>query len=113
MSRASNNSGIRTLEYKALIRQDRVEETDPTLRRASAAGLALPEEFKSREQMGGVRATLVGVGGNCFEGWKDQPLPQPGDKIYTARYAGIEVEGNDGQKYRLINDKDILAIIGA
>lgn len=107
----ANPSGIAPVEFKCLIKQDAVEDTDPTLKRAKASGLALPEEFKSREQMAGVRGVLIAAGGNAFEDWKP-PLPKPGDRIYTAKYAGIEVEGEDGQKYRLTNDKDILAVIG-
>lgn len=108
---SANKSGIAPCEYKCLIKQDAVEDTDPTLKSAKAAGLALPEEFKSREQMGGVRGRLIAIGGNAFQDWKP-PLPKPGDRIYTAKYAGIEVEGEDGQKYRIINDKDITGIIG-
>lgn len=109
---STNPSGINPFEFKVLIKQEAVEESDPELKRARAAGLALPEEFRQREQMGGVRAVLMAAGGNAFEDWKP-PVPKAGDRIYTAKYAGIEVVGNDGEKYRLINDKDVLAVIGA
>lgn len=108
----TNPSGIAPVEFKCLIKQDDVEDTDPDLKRAKAAGLVLAQEFKSREQMAGVRATLLAIGGNAFEDWKGQK-PKPGDRIYTAKYSGIEVIGEDGGKYRLINDKDCLAVIGA
>jgi co-chaperonin GroES (HSP10) len=106
-----NPAGIFPVEFKCLIKQEAVEDSDPELARAKRSGIVLPEEFKSREQMGGVRATLLAVGGNAFEDWKGEK-PKPGDRVYTARYSGIEVVGNDGGKYRLVNDKDCLAVIG-
>lgn len=110
MSSASN-PGIGPLEFKCLIKQDDIEDTDPDLKRAKAAGILLAQETKSREQMAGVRATLLAAGGNAFEDWNGLK-PKPGDRIYTAKYSGIEVVGEDGGKYRLVNDKDILAVIG-
>lgn len=107
-----NPSGIEPFEFKALIKQDSVEDSDPQLKSAKAAGIILSEQTKDREQMAGVRAMLIAVGGNAFEDWKP-PLPKVGDRVYTAKYSGVEVQGEDGQKYRLVNDKDILARIGA
>lgn len=104
----TNPSGIAPVEFKCLIRQ----ELSDTEKRAEASGLALPPELREREAMAGVRATLLAIGGNAFEDWKGQK-PKPGDRIYTAKYSGIEVIGEDGGKYRLVNDKDCLAIIGA
>jgi chaperonin GroES len=108
---SSNPSGISPVEFKAIIKQDDVEDTDPDLKRAKAAGIVLAQATKDREQMAGVRATLIAVGGNAFEDWKGL-RPKPGDRVYTAKYSGVEVEGEDGQKYRLVNDKDLLGIIG-
>jgi len=33
-----------------------------------------------------------------------------GDRVIFRRYAGEQFDGDDGIKYRLMNDKDILAI---
>ena len=103
----SNPSGISPVEFKVLIKQ----ELSETERRAEASGLALPPELREREAMAGVRATLLAIGGNAYEDWKGLK-PKPGDRVYTAKYSGIEVIGEDGGKYRLINDRDVLAIIG-
>jgi len=97
-----NESGIQPVEYKVLIKPEVVEEK-------TAGGLFLPEQTQDKEKMAQVKGVLVAVGGNAFEDWKSPP--QIGDKVYFAKYAGYVVKGEDGEEYRLANDKDITAII--
>ena len=52
---------------------------------------------------------LVAIGGNAFEDWKGD-LPQVGDRVVVAKYAGLNYV-DDGATYRIINDKDIAAVI--
>jgi len=88
---------------------DKIEETDPTLRRAQAAGFVIPEsEDKKRMQVGQIEGTLIDFGGNCFEDWKGE-IPERGDKIVYDKYAGFEKEIN-GNTYRIIRDTDIFLI---
>ena len=105
-----NGSGFQPVEYKVLIAPEEIEETDPEQKRAKAAGLENAGEAKERERMAQIRGRLVAVGGNAFEDWKGQ-IPQPGDAIYFAKYAGYVIKGEDGLDYRLANDKDISAIL--
>ena len=106
----SNPSGIMPTEFKVLIHPEEVEDTDPTLRRAKAAGLVMPEREKEREQMAQMYGRLIAVGGNAFEDWKGN-VPKPGDRVMFAKYAGAQVEGKDGIKYRIASDKDIAAVM--
>lgn len=106
----SNSSGICPVEFKVLIHPEEVEDTDPALRRAKAVGLALPGREKEREQMAQMYGKLIAVGGNAFEDWKGN-VPKPGDRVMFAKYAGAQVEGKDGIKYRMAQDKDIAAVI--
>lgn len=108
----TNPSKIAPCEYKVLLRMEDVEDSDPELARFKKAGLALPPELKQREQLGGQRGVLIALGGNAFEDWKGE-APKAGDRVYTARYPGFEVTGEDGCKYRIANDKDICAVIAA
>jgi co-chaperonin GroES (HSP10) len=110
MSAAINTSGISPVEYKILILPEQAEETDETLKRAKAAGLLLVDKTTEREKMAQVKGRLVAVGGNAFEDWAGQ-VPQPGDVVYFAKYAGYVVKGDDGQEYRLANDKDVSAVL--
>ena len=106
----SNPSKLLPVEYKVLLKMEDVEDSDPDLARFKKAGLALPPELKQREQMGGQRGTLIAAGGSAFNDWQGR-VPAPGDRVYTARYPGYEVTGEDGVKYRLANDKDVCAVV--
>jgi co-chaperonin GroES (HSP10) len=110
MSGAANTSGISPVEYKILILPEQAEETDETLKRAKAAGLVLVDKTTEREKMAQVKGRLVAVGGNAFEDWAGQ-VPQIGDVVYFAKYAGFVIKGDDGQEFRLCNDKDVSAIV--
>lgn len=107
---AVNTSGILPVEYKILILPEQAEETDETLKRAKAAGLVLVDKTTEREKMAQVKGRLIAAGGNAFEDWAGQ-VPQPGDVVYFAKYAGYVVKGDDGQEYRLANDKDVSAVL--
>lgn len=107
---AVNTSGIQPVEYKILILPEQAEETDETLKRAKAAGLVLVDKTTEREKMAQVKGRLIAIGGNAFEDWSGQ-VPRVGDVVYFAKYAGYVVKGDDGQEFRLANDKDVSAIV--
>lgn len=97
-----NKSGIQPVEYKVLIKPEVVETK-------TAGGLYLPDQTKDKDQMAQVKGILVAIGGNAFEDWNG--APQIGDNVYFAKYAGYVVKGEDGEEYRITNDKDICAVI--
>lgn len=98
-----NASGLVPVEFKILIEPEDVE-------RKTESGIILTEKVTEREKMAQVRGKLIAVGGNAFEDWQE-PIPKVGDCIFYAKYAGIIVKGLDEVEYRIINDKDITAII--
>jgi len=98
-----SESGIVPVEYKVLIEPEQVNEQ-------TSGGLYLPQQTKEKDEMAQVKGTLVAVGGSAFEDWQGR-RPEIGDKVYFGKYAGFVVEGADERKYRLINDKDVAAII--
>lgn len=106
----TNLSGIQPLEFKVLV-QPSDAEVDPVIARAKAQGLQLPPDVLERELAGQIIATFIAKGGNAFIDWQDERLPQPGDQVLMAKYAGISVKGADGIEYRLLNDKDISGLI--
>jgi len=110
MSGAANTSGISPVEYKILILPEQAEETDERLKSAKAAGLVLIDKTTEREKMAQVKGRLIAAGGNAFEDWAGQ-VPQIGDVVWYAKYAGYVVKGDDGQEYRLANDKDVSAVL--
>lgn len=107
---AMNTSGLAPVEYKILIVPEDIQETDERIKSAKAAGIVMVDKTTEREAMAQVKGKLVAVGGNAFEDWKGR-VPQVGDTIWFAKYAGYVIKGDDGQDYRLANDKDCSAII--
>ena len=99
-----NTSGIQPVEYKVLVLPEQIEEK-------TEGGIILPDTTKEKEEWAQIKATLVAVGGNAFKDpdW-NEPVPQIGDQVYIAKYAGNFIEGIDGKEYRLCNDKDIAGI---
>ena len=110
MSAGVNTSGMQPVEYKILIAPEDVGDTDPVLAAARAAGIEIAKKTTEREAMAQVKGRLIAVGGNAFEDWKGT-IPQVGDVVYFAKYAGYIIKGDDGKEYRLANDKDCSAII--
>ena len=100
---------ITPVEFKCVVRLQGIEDTDPLLARAKAAGIALPKKEVDREQMAQVKGELVAIGGNAFEDWTGQ-RPEAGNTVLVAKYAGLTYEEGDVE-YRIINDKDIAAIL--
>lgn len=97
-----NKSQLQPVEYKVLVKPDKVDEM--------SGPLFVPAHVRDKLQLAETKSTLVACGGNAFEDWQGV-RPVVGDRVYIARYAGMYVKGEDGEEYRLCNDKDISAII--
>lgn len=107
-----NTSGLLPLEYKVLVLPSDFE-VDPIFKRAREQKIALPPGVQERELAAQIVATFIAKGGSAFSDWKDERLPKMGDRVLMSKYAGITVKGADGVEYRMLNDKDISAIITA
>jgi co-chaperonin GroES (HSP10) len=99
-----NPSGLEPVEYKVIVRLDKVDKV-------TSGGIIIPIALADKQQMHQVQATLTAIGGNAFEDWKGA-VPVVGDRVYVAKAAGYQVVGMDREKYQLMNDKDIAAVIG-
>ena len=97
-----NESGVLPVEFKVVVFPDPVEE--------KIGAIHVPDSVRDKMKHRTVKATLVAVGGNCFEDWRP-PVPVPGDRVYVAVGAGIIHEGPGGNEYRIVNDKDIAGIL--
>ena len=94
--------GVRPVEFKVLVKPDSIDKV-------TRGGIIIPPQRQVLDEMAQIRGIIVGIGGNAFEDWRDNP--QVGDKVYFAKYAGYLIVGNDGEEYRMLNDKDICGII--
>lgn len=104
-----NDSRIFPTEYKVLISPIVVDEK-------TKGGIIIPDEHKDREQFAQMQGTLIAVSPLAFtyagdESWGKSSKPKPGDKVLFAKFAGAVVKGMDGKDYRIVNDKDIAAVL--
>ena len=104
-----NQSGINPTEYKVLVLPDKVEEK-------TAGGIYKPQVARDRDQHAATTGTLIAISPMAFkfDDWPPQSkdrLPKEGDRVVYQKYIGSEIEGKDKETYRLINDKDIQAIL--
>ena len=102
-----NASGISVIEYNVLIEQDAIEAK-------TKGGLIKPDEILERDKHGQTRGTIIDVSpmAFAFDDWPaDVPKPQPGDKVAIAKHSGVFITGNDGKEYRVVKDKDVVAVI--
>jgi chaperonin GroES len=101
-----NKSGIEPTEFKVLIKPKTVEEK-------TAGGIIIPDESKDREQFAQMEGELVAVSPLAFTyaDWKDGSPPKPGNRVLFAKFAGAKVKGRDSVEYRIVNDKDIAAVL--
>ena len=90
-----------------MIKPEKIEEK-------TKSGIYLPETHREREDASATTGKLVAMSPLAFsyEDWGDSPFkPKVGDNVAFAKYAGVSIKGNDDEDYRIVNDKDIIAIL--
>ena len=104
-----NTSGIKAVGWTVLVKPAEIEKT-------SASGIILnaPSE-EDRVQLAQIFGEVVEIGPIAWADEKDSKGDfhrrcEVGDKVIFRRYSGEQFDGNDNIKYRLMNDKDIMAI---
>ena len=103
-----NKSGIHPIEYKVLIKADEFGQV-------TEGGVWLPDDEVARQDGAMTRGTVIETSPWAFDFLSDNEDGLAGvgagDSVLFAKYAGQTVDGKDGEKYRLVNDKDIIAIL--
>lgn len=102
---ASNPSGIAPMDLRVLVLPDKPKDR-------SAGGILLPDQHVEREEWAVDKGVLVAVGENAWsEAARNQGFapPRVGDRVAFAKYAGRIMTGADGEKYRIMNDEDVIA----
>lgn len=101
------NPGIEPFEFNVLVYP---EETETVTK----GGIILTDRQREVEGIASVRGLLVAVSPAAFSyhDWPDSvKLPEAGDHVIFAKYAGTLITGDDGKEYRICKDKDITAIV--
>ncbi len=98
------------IEFKILVLPDQVSE------KTGGGLLVKPETVLYEETRGQVIGTLVEKSDMAFTNGEGKAwpcrIPQVGDKIRFAKYAGQITDKIEGLHYRLMNDKDVISIVG-
>ena len=119
-----NKSGIIPCGNHVLIKPDALEEK-------TEGGIVIPAQVLERHEASACYGYVIAVGPDAFthiverkysarpDGDLDlseecireykEPFAYPGNRIAFAIYAGLESTGEDGEKYKIINDTDITA----
>jgi len=100
------------LSYLVLVKEDTVEEK-------TKGGVILPDASKDANGYQQQFGELVSMGPLAFTRNDDgvdviQDSPSPGDKIVWSKFAGEGKafhEDADGNRYRLLRDRDILGVV--
>lgn len=113
-----NQSGIHPCGDRVLIRPDEIEEK-------TEGGIIIPGTVSELHAMAQSIGTFVAAGPDAYmdsvtrdsEGRVverrgfSQSFAKPGDRVAFAKYGGLQVNGKDGQAYRLMNDVDVTAVV--
>lgn len=111
LSVAENPCGIIPTGYHLVVLPEQIAEK-------TRGGIYIPDERRDRMQQVTTSATVIAVAPLAFtyndkagsyprSGWPGH-IAETGDRVILAKAAGLEIEGRDGLKYRLINDKDVI-----
>ena len=100
----ANNSGITPAGHRVLIRPEEVP-----MQTASGIIVHVPTSLE-KEEMAQIYGRIVAIGPEC---WPDATAPWAcvGDRVVFGKYSGLIFPGKDGAKYRIINDRDVVAVI--
>jgi co-chaperonin GroES (HSP10) len=105
-----NESGARPVGDNVLILVDEAIEK-------SVGGIIIPNTSVADNQMRAETGTIVAMGAGAFfwnsersRPYEGDDKPKIGDHIMFSRYAGRIINGNDGNQYRLVLDKEIGAV---
>jgi chaperonin GroES len=113
-----NESGIHPCGDRVLIKPDDIEEK-------TEGGIIIPGTVGELHAMAQSIGTFVAAGPDAYVDTVERdnegrivsrrgfskPFASAGDRVAFARYGGLQVEGKDGQVYRLMNDVDITAVV--
>ncbi len=101
-----NPSGVEPIGKNVLVRMDSF------VSQFAQGKLTFLDTQIERMNLGAESGTVYAIGDQAFLHNYDHTLnsglkPVPGDRVYCEKYAGREIMGDDGVKYRLMDDRCI------
>ena len=106
MKPVENESGLRPIEYRVVVKPDVVEDR-------SEGGIIIPQQANEMQQWAQVKGTLIACGGKAFKDYpEDEAVSMvPGARVCWSQYEGTTFYGADDEEYKLLNDKNITGIV--
>ena len=99
---------------RVLVKQDKLEETDPVFASAVKAGIQIAEHSREKklEQNAIDEGVVIDIGSNCWAPPVGDGTPwcQIGDRVYFAKYAG-SIRKEENEIYIVLNDEDIIGVL--
>lgn len=100
-----NSSGICPTGHHILVKPDVVEEK-------TAGGIYLAPTGRDQEQRSCTKGVVIEIGHSAWADLADgEPWAKVSEYVTYAMYSGFEMTGSDGEKYTLLNDQDVLAVL--
>tara|TARA_R100001440_G_scaffold20817_1_gene34484 strand:- start:1335 stop:1733 length:399 start_codon:yes stop_codon:yes gene_type:complete len=99
----------RPMNWKVLIQPNDIKAE-------TKGGILLPDKVKDNEQILTAHGTVCAIGELAYrerdtgEKWKQEVVPQVGDKVTYGKYAGQKIVVNN-VRFLLLNDDEITAIL--
>ncbi|MDF2699397.1 MAG: groES [Haloplasmataceae bacterium] len=93
---------IKPLGQRVLLEKIEVEKK-------TLSGIVLPDNVNEEKNF--ARVVALGTGKKLENGTKESFDVKEGDKVIYSQYAATETK-LDGKKYMIVDEKDILAILG-
>jgi len=97
--------------YRILVLPDKLEDFDPFVKAAKAAGIQLAEPTERKELTGVNTGVVVEVGPTAYEK-ESVPWCKAGDRVSYVRHGGMLVTNPDNkdEKWLVINDDDVVMV---
>jgi co-chaperonin GroES (HSP10) len=89
------------LEFNVFLKQEEVKQ----------GVLALPDDILEKRKHQQTLGVVAHLGRRAGEAIWDDDAPQIGDRVLFVQHAGTFVKDDDGTEYRVVKDKDIVAVL--
>lgn len=98
------NPGVRCSEFNVLVLPEVIEE--------KVGNIFIPDSVKDAKDASGQRGRLINVSPVAFDyaSFPEGSKPVVGDVVMFAKFAGTMIKGLDGRDYRVMKDRDLMAV---
>lgn len=100
--------------HRVLVKQERYDDHDEVYRSARQAGIEIVKDQGVRYQASVDKGVITAVGPTAWKDFGSEPWAKVGDTVVFAKNAGKSVTdpADKDTPYVVLNDEDIVAVIG-